>query len=208
MSATLRVAGLVSGEQLGLGLASEHKLIGIDLTIVAFLLDIAVDDEGMSAIAESLAHKVAIELLGIETVDGLQLEALTVRPFPLGVVKDYHQEERLDMDVAVEFENLMAERQMGVGFDQFQHPQLVVFEAGVTVAEILADMALELVDELLLGEAVNLLRDEGLVMTQGGDDTTFEPDALDVVTHFISTLADGPALGDEFFYLLGIDHDA
>ena len=55
---------------------------------------------------------------------------------------------------------------MGIRFDQLHHPLLIVLKADMTVIYVPADMFFQLINELLLGQPVNLLRDEGLVVAK------------------------------------------
>ena len=90
---TLRVTGCVGGEQLTLGSLGEHVLLVVGHALDALVLDEATNDERVVTVLQMLTHEVAIILLGVEVADGLEGEAFAVGTFPLGIVKDYHQQE-------------------------------------------------------------------------------------------------------------------
>ena len=100
----------------------------------------------------------------------------------------------------------MTEWKMWVGLGQLQHPLLVILEVDITVVHVLVNMTLQLIYKLLLVETVNLLWDEGLVMTQCRDNATNQGKALEAAANLVSPLADGPALCDQLFNLLRVDH--
>jgi len=50
------------------------------------------------------------------------------------------------------------------------------------VVHVLVDMTFQFIDKLLLGEFVNLLRDEFLIMAQGSYQSVFQSESLEVVT--------------------------
>ena len=167
----LAVAGLVSRKQLLLGLGGEHVALGVGYAVFALMLYETETHEGVGAIVQFLAHEVAIKLLGVETVNGLKGEAFAIGAFPLGIVEDNHEQERLYVNVVLESQHLMAEGQGGVGLAELYHPLLVFAELDAVVVEVPVDVALELVDKLLLGETVNALRHKGLVVAHGSHHT-------------------------------------
>ena len=67
-------------------------------------------------------------------------------------------------------------------------------------------MTLEFVDELLLGESVNLLRHEGLVVAHGGDEAAGQRKTLITVAELTRTTANEPALLHHLLNLFGVGH--
>ena len=76
-TSALRVAGRVGRKQQLLGLAGEHVLLVVDLSVGALVLDIATFDEDMRTFSQLVAHKAAFIVLRIEVVDGGQLKSFT-----------------------------------------------------------------------------------------------------------------------------------
>ena len=109
------------------------------------------------------------------------------------------------MDV-IELQNLLAERELRIGFYQLQHPFFVVLELNFAVVDVLVDVAFKLLNELLFGEAVDFLGHEGLVVAKGGNHSVYQGEALVVAAKLMGGPTHCPTLGDEFLYLLGVDH--
>ena len=109
------------------------------------------------------------------------------------------------MDV-VELHHLLTEGQMGIGLTEAQHPLFVFAEGETVVVHTLVDMTLEFVDELLLGESVNLLRHEGLVVAHGGDEAASQCKSLIAVSELMRETANEPALLHHLLNLFGVGH--
>ena len=96
---------------------------------------------------------------------------------------------------------------MRVCLGQLQHPFLIIIENGVAVIHILFNMTLQFVNELLLVETINLLRDKWFVMAQCRDNTACQSNSLEEATYLMDTLAYSPAFGYKSFNLFRIYHD-
>ena len=67
---------------------------------------------------------------------------------------------------------------MGVGSSKLKHPFLVVHKLEVRIIEMVGDTLLQLLDELLLREALDSLRYEGLIMAESIDNTMDEVETV------------------------------
>ena len=106
----------------------------------------------------------------------------------------------------IKFQHFMTKWQMRVSLHQLCHPILVVTEAGAVVVQVLVNATLQLVNELLLGETVNLFRYERGVATKRGNETAGETIRLNVFTEVQTVLAHKPALLHHLLNLLGEGH--
>jgi hypothetical protein len=64
--------------------------------------------QNVGAVSQLVAQKIALILLWVEVVDGLILKTFALGTLPLSIVENYHEKERLHMDV-VELQNLTTE---------------------------------------------------------------------------------------------------
>ena len=96
---------------------------------------------------------------------------------------------------------------MWIGFNQFHHPLLIIFELSIMVIYILVNMALQLVNKLLLSETIEFFWNEYFVVTECRDNSLDKGKAFKKAAYFMDTSTNEPAFGDQFFNLLGIDHD-
>ena len=202
----LLVTGLIVREEFGLALVCQHILFVVGHAVDTLVLDVATSHKWVVTVAQFLAHEITLELLRIDVADGVEGQALTIGTFPLGVVVDNHQQQRLDVDVIVEPQNLLAEREVRVGLTQHQHPLLNVAEVDAAVVHVLVEVALEFVDELLFGESVNFLGHKGLVMAQSRNQPACQPESLEEIAKLAAGFADEPALLDHLLYLLSVGH--
>ena len=205
IAAALAVTGLVGRQQLLLGPEGKLVLLVVGHAVAALVLDVAGLYEGVDALAQVLAQEVAIKILGVQVANGFHGEALAVAALPLGIVEHNHEQQRLHVGI-VEAQHLVAEGQVRVGLAQLNHPLLVVAELGVTVVQALGDMALEFVDELLLGESVNLLGNEHLIMAQGGDKAASQCEAFEETAYLVGATAYEPALAHHLLDFVGVGH--
>ena len=141
----------------------------------------------MGAVSQCIAQSVALIVLRIDAADGVHGQSLTVRAFPLAIVDDYQQQERLNVNV-VKLQHSATEGKLRISLDELKHPLLIILELHIAVIHVLLDMALELVDELLLVETIELLWDEDLVATEGRHHTACQSKALEVTTNLTDAL--------------------
>ena len=105
------------------------------------------------------------------------------------------------MDV-IELQNLSTERKLRIGPGEQEHPFLIVTKNSMMAIHTPFNMILQLVNELLLVETIYLLRDEGLIMTEGRDDTAHQGHTLSDTTNLMDRLVNSPALGHQLLNLL------
>ena len=74
------------------------------------------------------------------------------------------------------------------------------------VVQVLVNTTLQLVNELLLGETVNLFRYERGVATKGGNETAGKTIRLNVFTEVQTVLAHKPTFLHHLLNLLGVGH--
>jgi hypothetical protein len=199
--------GHIVGKESLLGLTGEFVALVVDYSIIATELEDAVGLKYMIAIAKVVAKEVAFAIVGVEAVEETDGHALVGGVCPLGIVVDCHEQQGLDMDILMILEDCLTQGQLGVCLDELEHPEFVVLEPDVVTVEIAIDMFLEFIDELLLCEAVDFLWYETLVILQGCDYTRAEAETHATATEFADGTFDYPALGYEFIYLFGIDHE-
>ena len=96
---------------------------------------------------------------------------------------------------------------MRVGLYQLQHPFLIVLKVHIVVINVLVNMTFQLVYKLLLIKTVKLFWHECLVVTECSDHAPNKSKALEKTSYLVDSSTDEPAFGDQFFNLLGIDHD-
>jgi hypothetical protein len=203
----LGAAGHIVGKERLLGLAGELETLVVDYSVVTTVFEYAVGLEYVVAATEVAAKEVALAIVGVEAVDEADGDALVGGVCPLGIVVDCHEQQGLDMDILMILEDSLTQGQLGIGLDELEHPEFVVLEPDVVTVEIAIDMFLELIDELLLCEAVDFLWYEALVILQGCNYTRAEAEPHATATNFVDGTLEYPALGDELSYLLGIDHN-
>ena len=95
---------------------------------------------------------------------------------------------------------------MRIGFNQLQHPLLIILEINIAVVNVLVNMTFQLVYKLLFIKTVKLFRYECLVVTECSDHAPYKSKALEKTAYLVYSSTDEPAFGDQFFNLLGIDH--
>ena len=72
-------------------LPCEHILICICLTVNALVFDNAVLHQHMGAVTQLMAHAVALKVLGIETVDGVEGKSLAIGAYGLKISQNLYK---------------------------------------------------------------------------------------------------------------------